>query len=141
MDPSLSAKALSKSVGIHRPDETFLLSLIKGHLYSGPFYFTYGGFDLTSRMQAQDPADKRPFFERTDDRFFWNKHLQTRFIDLAHNTQGVNVSGLSYRVFERRNIHADVAIPISSLRPRPSYSLLTPQIGAFILPVLFGCRS
>merc|ERR1711939_240896 len=101
MDPSLSAKALGQSMGLHRPNEAFLLSLIKGHLYSGPFYFTYGGYDLTSRMQAQDPNDKRALFERADDRFFWNKHLQTRLIDLAENSRGVN-------------------------------------IGAFILPVLFG---
>ena len=65
IDPSTSADAINKHAGLHRPNETFLLSLIKGHLYSGPFYYTYGGYDITSRMQAQDTInDKRPMFER-----------------------------------------------------------------------------
>lgn len=65
IDPSTSADAINRTAGLHRPNETFLLSLIKGHLYSGPFYYTYGGYDITSRMQVQDTInDKRPMFER-----------------------------------------------------------------------------
>ena len=65
IDPSTSADAVNRGAGLHQPNETYLLSLIKGHLYSGPFYYTYGGYDVTSRMQAQDTVnDTRPLFER-----------------------------------------------------------------------------
>ena len=64
MDPSLSSSAISKSAGLHRPTETFLLSLVKGHLYSGPFYFSYGDYDVTSRLQIQAGNDQRPLYER-----------------------------------------------------------------------------
>ncbi|CAD6582654.1 MAG: hypothetical protein CYPHOPRED_002091 [Cyphobasidiales sp. Tagirdzhanova-0007] len=93
MDPSLSSSAISKSAGLHRPTETFLLSLVKGHLYSGPFYFSYGDYDVTSRLQIQAGNDQRPLYERADDRFFWNKYLQTRLIDLANSKQGGDLSG------------------------------------------------
>lgn len=46
------------------PDEAYLLGLLKTHLFSAPFYFTYGGYNLTQRLQEQvlrDPA--KPFFE------------------------------------------------------------------------------
>lgn len=55
---------ISDKFSTHKADETFLLSLIKGHLYSGPFYYTYGGLDLTSRMQTQNLKDERPLFQR-----------------------------------------------------------------------------
>jgi hypothetical protein len=40
------------------PDEAYLLGLIKAHLFSAPFYFTYGGYDVTSRLQAQATPGK-----------------------------------------------------------------------------------
>lgn len=55
---------LADKLSTHKADETFLLSLVKGHLYSGPFYYTYGGIDLTSRMQRQDLNDTRPMWQR-----------------------------------------------------------------------------
>jgi phosphatidylinositol 4-phosphatase len=37
-----------------QPDEAYLLGLLKAHLYSAPFYFTYGGaYDVTTRLQEQ----------------------------------------------------------------------------------------
>jgi hypothetical protein len=64
LDTSLPAGAIKTASAIHRPNETFLLSLIKGHLYSGPFYYTYGGYDVTSRMQVQDINSSKPLWER-----------------------------------------------------------------------------
>lgn len=64
LDPSVSASALAHGAGLHRPNEAFLLGLIKGHLYSGPFYFTYGRYDITTRLQMQDLDDRRPMWER-----------------------------------------------------------------------------
>lgn len=55
---------LADKLSTYKADETYLLSLIKGHLYSGPFYYTYGGIDLTSRLQRQDVHDTRPMWER-----------------------------------------------------------------------------
>ncbi|GAA6054500.1 hypothetical protein JCM3770_001019 [Rhodotorula araucariae] len=65
---------------LKQPDEAYLLGLVKSHLYSAPFYFTYGGYNVTSRLQQQEPSDK-PLWETADDRFFWNRHLQRRLID------------------------------------------------------------
>ncbi|BGP02525.1 Phosphatidylinositol-3-phosphatase SAC1 [Rhodotorula toruloides] len=65
---------------VKHPQEAYLLGLIKSHLYSAPFYFTYGGYNVTSRLQEQEPSEK-PLWETADDRFFWNRHLQRRFID------------------------------------------------------------
>jgi hypothetical protein len=59
-----SSSNLSDKLSTHQADETFLLSLVKGHLYSGPFYYTYGGLDLTSRLQKQDRTDSRPMWQR-----------------------------------------------------------------------------
>lgn len=55
---------LGDKLSTHKADETFLLSLVKGHLYSGPFYYTYGGIDLTSRMQKQDLSNTQPMWKR-----------------------------------------------------------------------------
>ncbi|BGP34362.1 Phosphoinositide phosphatase sac1 [Rhodotorula toruloides] len=65
---------------VKHPQEAYLLGLIKSHLYSAPFYFTYGAYNVTSRLQEQEPSEK-PLWETADDRFFWNRHLQRRFID------------------------------------------------------------
>ena len=111
IDSSLSSSAVNAFAGLHQPNETFLLSLVKGHLYSGPFYFTTGDYDITSRLQVQDLSSNIPHYARVrrsfaglrqscpnsancyesaqaDDRFFWNKYLQTRLIDLAGKQQG-----------------------------------------------------
>ncbi|GAA5975561.1 hypothetical protein JCM11641_003534 [Rhodosporidiobolus odoratus] len=65
---------------LKQPQEAYLLGLIKSHLFSAPFYFTYGGYNVTSRLQQQEPSQK-PLWETADDRFFWNRHLHRRLID------------------------------------------------------------
>ncbi|KAJ7596640.1 SacI homology domain-containing protein [Mycena floridula] len=66
------------------PVEAHLLSLLRSHLYGGVFLFSYG-YDLTRRLQAQwaDSDTTRGLWEVADDRFFWNRFLQTRFIDAS----------------------------------------------------------
>ncbi|TKA51852.1 hypothetical protein B0A53_05204 [Rhodotorula sp. CCFEE 5036] len=77
---------------VKNPEESYLLGLVKSHLYSAPFYFTYGGYNVTTRLQEQQPppagADgdnhsvaSKPFWQAADDRFFWNRHLQGRLIN------------------------------------------------------------
>lgn len=41
-----------------QPDEAYLLGLLKTHLYSAPFYFTYGGWNVTMRLQAVGQGEK-----------------------------------------------------------------------------------
>ncbi|KAF4125077.1 phosphatidylinositol 4-phosphatase [Geosmithia morbida] len=66
---------------IHDPDEDTFIGLLKSFLASGPMYFSYS-IDLTNSFQRQSQADtSRPLWMRTDDRFFFNKHLQTGLID------------------------------------------------------------
>ncbi|GAA5985256.1 hypothetical protein JCM10908_002588 [Rhodotorula pacifica] len=75
---------------VKQPEEAYLLGLVKSHLYSAPFYFTYGtgagrgaGYNVTTRLQEQSIAgeDNVPFWQKSDDRFFWNRHLQGRLIN------------------------------------------------------------
>ena len=80
-------------------DETYLLERVKSHLNSGPFYFSYGegGYDLTSRLQVQPAtAASTPLWERADDRFFWNKFVHSRMMDLTtRNLQDVSVFAIT----------------------------------------------
>ncbi|GAA5877836.1 hypothetical protein JCM8547_002693, partial [Rhodosporidiobolus lusitaniae] len=69
---------------LKQPEEAYLLGLIKSHLYSAPFYYSYGGYNVTARLQLQEPSEK-PLWETADDRFFWNRHLQHRLIDATTN--------------------------------------------------------
>ncbi|KAM0750547.1 hypothetical protein T439DRAFT_325617 [Meredithblackwellia eburnea MCA 4105] len=66
-----------------QPDEAYLLGLVKAHLFSAPFYFTYdASYNVTNRLQSQG-GKGRPIWETADDRFFWNRHMQHRLIDLS----------------------------------------------------------
>lgn len=76
---------------MQHPIEKTLLGLLKTHLYSAPFYFSYD-YDLTSSMQRQakqggkgGAANLPSIWKRADDRFFWNRHLQTRLIELTES--------------------------------------------------------
>ncbi|EAU93141.1 inositol/phosphatidylinositol phosphatase [Coprinopsis cinerea okayama7 len=66
--------------------ETNFLSLLNSHLHSGNFLFSYD-WDLTTRLQVQyhraAESEGKALWELADDRFFWNRFLQTRFIDSA----------------------------------------------------------
>ncbi|CEQ41659.1 SPOSA6832_03410 [Sporobolomyces salmonicolor] len=70
----------SSSELLRQPEEAYLLGLVKSHLYSAPFYFSYGGYNVSTKLQAQEPGEKN-LWETADDRFFWNRHLQRRLID------------------------------------------------------------
>lgn len=96
---------------LHDPDEDTYLGLLKTLLKSGPMYFSYS-LDITNSFQRQAQADATlPLWKRADDRFFWNKFIQSDLIDFA--------SG-----------HAHSA----SLR----HGGYRREVDPFILPVIFG---
>ncbi|CZT11581.1 hypothetical protein WAI453_004620 [Rhynchosporium graminicola] len=77
---------------LHDPEEDNYLSLLKTFIKSGPLYFSYS-FDLTNTFQRQSQIDQSaPLWKRADDRFFWNKFIQSDLIDFrsmgTRNHQG-----------------------------------------------------
>jgi len=65
---------------VHDPDEDRFLALLRGFIKSGPMYFSYS-VDLTSSFQRQSQHDaSSPLWSRADDRFFWNRFVQSDFI-------------------------------------------------------------
>ncbi|KAJ4392518.1 Phosphoinositide phosphatase sac1 [Neurospora sp. IMI 360204] len=66
---------------IHDPDEDKFLNLLKGFIKSGPMYFSYS-LDITNTNQRQAQHDlATPLWQRADDRFFWNRFLQSDLIN------------------------------------------------------------
>ncbi|PHH86930.1 hypothetical protein CDD83_9569 [Cordyceps sp. RAO-2017] len=66
---------------IHDPDEDTFINLLQTFLRRGPMYFSYS-IDLTNSFQRQSQSDSSsPLWMRADDRFFFNKYLQTDLID------------------------------------------------------------
>ncbi|PSN63258.1 hypothetical protein BS50DRAFT_612517 [Corynespora cassiicola Philippines] len=66
---------------LHDADEDNYLSLLKGLLKTSPLYFSYS-FDVTNTFQRQVHADPAvPLWKRADDRFFWNRFVQSDLID------------------------------------------------------------
>ncbi|KAM0284281.1 hypothetical protein ACHAQH_002072 [Verticillium albo-atrum] len=66
---------------IRDPDEDVFIGLLETFIKSGPMYFSYS-IDLTNSFQRQSLADTSlPLWLRADDRFFFNKHLQSPLID------------------------------------------------------------
>lgn len=86
----ISAKA-DKSLLVKHPVEKTLIELLKGHLYSAPFYFSYG-WDLTSSLQRQSslPPGGAPW-QRADERFFWNRHLSSPLIEACTSNTGTDL--------------------------------------------------
>ncbi|KAJ7169488.1 SacI homology domain-containing protein [Mycena filopes] len=89
---------LSPNINVFNPPhpvEAHLLALVRSHLMGGAFFFSYS-WDLTRRLQAQwetrERDADRPFWETADDRFFWNKFLQTRLIELTMGNTSQNLS-------------------------------------------------
>lgn len=75
---------------LHDPDEDTYLSLLRTHLRTGPMYFSYT-FDLTSSLQRQSSANlSLPLWQRADDRFFWNRYVQSDLIDLRASNPAVD---------------------------------------------------
>jgi phosphatidylinositol 4-phosphatase len=66
---------------LHDQDEDAFLAMLKLFLKSGPMYFSYS-FDLTNSFQRQSQSDvSQPLWKRADDRFFWNRFIQSDLID------------------------------------------------------------
>lgn len=89
------------------PVETHLLALVRSHLHSGNFLFAYQ-WDLTRRLQSQwetrEKDGQRAFWETADDRFFWNRYLQSRLIDLTSPQQDFSpyILPIMYGTFDLR---------------------------------------
>ncbi|KAG0645635.1 Recessive suppressor of secretory defect [Hyphodiscus hymeniophilus] len=66
---------------LHDQDEDTYLTLLKTFIKSSPMYFSYS-FDITNTFQRQAQLDSaQPLWKRADDRFFWNKFIQSDLID------------------------------------------------------------
>ncbi len=71
---------------LHDPDEDTYLNLLKTLLKTGPMYFSYS-LDITNSFQRQAQSyPSAPQWKRADDRFFWNKFIQSDLIDFALGT-------------------------------------------------------
>ncbi|KAK3987074.1 phosphoinositide phosphatase SAC1 [Cladorrhinum sp. PSN332] len=70
---------------VHDPDEDRFLNLLRGFIKPGPMYFSYS-VDLTNsfQRQAQQNADS-PLWKRADDRFFWNRFIQSDLINFRNH--------------------------------------------------------
>ncbi|KAL4869421.1 hypothetical protein BDV12DRAFT_81658 [Aspergillus spectabilis] len=77
---------------LHDQDEDAYLAMLKELLRTGPMYFSYA-LDLTNSFQRQSQSDPNlPIWRRADDRFFWNRFLQSDLIDFSlgeHNSTSV----------------------------------------------------
>ncbi|KAK2462025.1 hypothetical protein APHAL10511_006488 [Amanita phalloides] len=92
------------------PVEAHLLALVRSHLEGGNFLFSYD-WDLTRSLQAQwtsgDTDAKKALWEIVDDRFFWNKFLQSRLIEATFSKPrkeaiGLYILPLVYGTFDLR---------------------------------------
>jgi hypothetical protein len=73
---------------IRDPDEDEFVSMLRTFL-TGPMYFSYA-VDLTNSLQRQTHADSSPLWMRADDRFFWNRFVQSDLVELR--TRGSRAS-------------------------------------------------
>ena len=77
---------------LHDVDEDTYVALIKNLLHNGSMYFSYS-LDLTNSFQRQSQSDATaPMWKRADDRFFWNRFIQSDLIDFSlgeHDTTGI----------------------------------------------------
>jgi len=95
---------------LHDRDEDTYLALVKELLRTGPMYFSYS-LDLTNSFQRQSQGLANiPMWKRADDRFFWNRFIQSDLIDFSLGKQ--ETSGIRYG-------------------PQPG-------VDPYILPVMFG---
>jgi hypothetical protein len=86
----LSPLSTSATILDH-PVEKELISLVEQGLKSARLWFSYG-WDLTNTLQRQKEAEARgqgvkdePLWKRADDRFFWNKFLSSKMIELTES--------------------------------------------------------
>ncbi|KAL4910950.1 hypothetical protein BDW74DRAFT_142125 [Aspergillus multicolor] len=77
---------------LHDHDEDAYLAMLKELLRTGPMYFSYT-LDITNSFQRQAQSDiSLPMWKRADDRFFWNRFIQSDLIDFSlgeHNSTTV----------------------------------------------------
>ncbi|WWC72748.1 uncharacterized protein I206_106712 [Kwoniella pini CBS 10737] len=89
----LSPLSTSSTILDH-PVEKELISLVEQGLKSGRLWFSYG-WDLTNSLQRQDDIREKgqqlPLWKKADERFFWNRYLASKMIDLTENG-GVDLS-------------------------------------------------
>ncbi|KAK8195348.1 phosphoinositide phosphatase-like protein [Phyllosticta capitalensis] len=97
---------------LHDHDEDTYLSYLKTLLKTGPMYFCYS-LDITNSFQRQAESDyTQPLWKRADDRFFWNRFIQSDLIDFRNG--GTNASGFRAATGPQKDVDP------------------------FILPVMFG---
>ncbi|KAJ3054407.1 Phosphatidylinositide phosphatase SAC1 [Rhizophlyctis rosea] len=68
-------------------DDDGYMKMLNQLLGSGFFYFSYD-YDLTNSLQRQSErgeVDNKPIWQQSDERFFWNRHMQKKLIE--HTTQ------------------------------------------------------
>lgn len=95
---------------LHDADEDTYLALVKDILRSGSMYFSFS-LDITNSFQRQAQADHAlPMWKRADDRFFWNRFLQSDLIDFSLGAQ--DRMGIKYSA--------------------------QPGVDPYVLPVMFG---
>ena len=95
---------------LHDPDEDTYYNILKAMLKSGPMYFSYS-LDITNSFQRQAASDlMAPMWQRADDRFFWNRFIQS---DLINFRMG---KGSGFRLQGQQS----------------------PAVDAYILPVIYG---
>ncbi|CAG8612241.1 1678_t:CDS:10 [Rhizophagus irregularis] len=76
-------------------DEQHYLSLVESLLKSGTYYFSYT-YDLTHTLQRQAQLTSGPLWQRADDRFFWNRYLQSKLIDVTTRNPDQDVTKRFY---------------------------------------------
>lgn len=59
--------------------------MVTQHFTSYPFYFSYS-YDLTNSLQRNASLPPTPFWQHADTRFFWNRHLQSTFIEFRQQS-------------------------------------------------------
>lgn len=79
------AKHLDTLTEEQKEQEQYYVSLLESHLRTNTFYFSYD-YDLTQSMQRQTGLnDSDSLYKRADERFFWNKFVSSKLIDLNVN--------------------------------------------------------
>lgn len=95
---------------LHDPDEDTYNSILKNMLKTGPMYFSYS-LDITNSFQRQATSNlSASLWQRADERFFWNRFIQSDLIDFRNGK-------------------------VSSFR---SQGQSAPAVDSFILPVIYG---
>lgn len=86
LNPTSSSQAI-----LGHPVEKELVQLVERGLKNGNLWFSYG-WDLTNTLQRQKEqedagqgASTTPLWKRADERFFWNRFLQEKLIDLTES--------------------------------------------------------